>query len=633
MASKTGQVKKENQHSLKNRIKNVFEQKCFEDPITQEFFAVWASLYENIVTHFVSPDVWEYHKDTIFKQREEGGYDLYIPKNAGFLEMVRIMKAIDEDTFQNMPESNTQIKELEELGKKFRQAGIYLAKRLVFIKSGKDIAANLSEEFYSYGTGLEAGKISVNGLSAEEIANKEFLTPEEDSMIDEWLLGGKFCKKTYARLQRRTGQSKLTDELLEEERRRKLRIFFQAIKHKGYIGVDKKEAWKLHEGPFQHLLEKSFQGIEKAGDMPKTELMSSMVRRGEEKLMREMILAGKKIAEMLPIRDLKSKLEDVRKTGNKDKIAEVEKEIVSEVHCCLNSPELYNEQVWTPMEMIRTHQVNCLGASSLLGGKILEEIGIPSILASIPDHSVLVYTTTNGQVYLEDMVSNWAFTLMDKNLKGTTISEIIHLIKYPEQRKILCESLSENFLKIFPWIKEEHRQPYIIFYPREIGIKQQTLINLADKLRRTGNHRIALAAAQASMDLHIDDFQSYYIYGIEMNYLNKKTEAVEIFQKGIRANPNNLFLYIELGNTLADMGKMKESLDVLNKAVALNPDNPVAYKAQGDVLLNFGFYEDAINAYTNAISKSDMEREKDSVLFLKSLIKSAEQGLEKSYVW
>lgn len=135
-------------------MEKTIEQRPFRDLGVQQFFTRWCSVNDGIVPMYVSRAEWSGHQETgiLTVSTNKGKKNLYIPEDLHLWEMIEIMEAVDEDTYEQQPSEKT--KELEQLAAMFKNAGAYIAQRLDAINEGRAMAAVLAEELYEYGDSL-----------------------------------------------------------------------------------------------------------------------------------------------------------------------------------------------------------------------------------------------------------------------------------------------------------------------------------------------------------------------------------------------------------------------------------------------------------------------------------------------
>ena len=272
-------------------VEPVIQQKPFENTFVQSFFTEWCKINNHIEPKVIDRNEWK-EKENILEKKDNNKSNLYIPKDLQLWEMLPIIETIDKDTFINKPERQGKAKEeLIELGKTFREAGIYIAKRLDSIDKGNVIASNIAKEFYNYGESIITGKKSEKDKTIEEIKLQE-LTEEETNKVDCFLAGDELSKSRRARAIKE-GIS------IEDERKKTLNQFFRVseeafkLQQKSKSGELKKTKTKLKlwqsETPFHNeFISKINESIKREIETPDTELYSSIFRRGMDMLQKDM---------------------------------------------------------------------------------------------------------------------------------------------------------------------------------------------------------------------------------------------------------------------------------------------------------------------------------------------------------
>ncbi|MCK4643305.1 tetratricopeptide repeat protein [bacterium] len=89
----------------------------------------------------------------------------------------------------------------------------------------------------------------------------------------------------------------------------------------------------------------------------------------------------------------------------------------------------------------------------------------------------------------------------------------------------------------------------------------------------------------------LDDIRKYYSE-------KKIRELIEI-------NPNEYFIYKELGDLLAESKRYKEAEEAYRKAIKINPNKYFAYKRLGVLLIELKSYEEAEKIYKQAINECE----------------------------
>jgi tetratricopeptide (TPR) repeat protein len=81
---------------------------------------------------------------------------------------------------------------------------------------------------------------------------------------------------------------------------------------------------------------------------------------------------------------------------------------------------------------------------------------------------------------------------------------------------------------------------------------------------------------------------------------NRFEEAIESYNKGIKANPKDFNIYNSKGAALKSLNKIKEAIKCFNKAIEINPTIG-SYYNKGEALCKLKKYEEAISSYDKAI--------------------------------
>jgi tetratricopeptide (TPR) repeat protein len=87
----------------------------------------------------------------------------------------------------------------------------------------------------------------------------------------------------------------------------------------------------------------------------------------------------------------------------------------------------------------------------------------------------------------------------------------------------------------------------------------------------------------------------------------KFDKLVEICEKAITAQPEDVGLLAELGNSYLQLGKAKEACDIYEKIIKMENDNPAFYCLWGEALFAAGLFSESEEAYVRA-GKIDPEQ-------------------------
>jgi len=321
--------------------------------------------------------------------------------------------------------------------------------------------------------------------------------------------------------------------------------------------------------------------IEKAIETPEREMKTAIFRRGVEKLVTEMkevgwrkavndfltkigldpILEQRRLYDTLHIDNLKQELETVKKTGDATQISAKELEIAKKIQRAVSSfPYKDTDGPDHPSKMVETQFINCVG-SSILGGGLLDEVGIKYLHAHLLEHSATVLITSDGKVYWQDFTPGTEYFRENyTEISPDMVDEKMDVSNVPES------GTSLHFKKWNPYSHIDGKLRVTLFRP-EIGLQYHILNN-------TGS---ALSA------------------------LGRKEEAIEAYRQAISVDPKYAPPYNGLGNALSDLGRYEEAIEAFQQAISVNPKFSYPYNGLGNALSALGRNEEAIEAYQTFI--------------------------------
>ena len=455
-------------------IESTINQTPFENPAVQTFLSKWCEANDGIRPEYVDRRIWEERggTDKVLEEKDEGGKILYIPQDLKLWEMVDVMEAVDTDTFSQKPERKTTKKEeLQQLGKMFEHAGIYIAQRLDFIDQGKTIAENLATEFYNYGSTLEQGQKTDQLLTIDDI--KGLSVPDEElDNVDRWLAGEDFYKEKRKKFDASHADDPNKEFLWEDERRKTIAQYFRVaeksfkLQRKELKKPEGLQPWESDEPIHEAFLDNSQSNIRRTLESPKTELYGSIFRRGMELLYQNMpfdklpqivkdtILLWKDgettLRKAINIEVMKTLLQQARASGDVAKITDTEKNLAALIQTAISN-YTYEGNSFSPSKNVMTQEINCAAASNL-GGTFLSELGINYLVGDIPGHSVLLMIHQTGEVEYTDMlldpVENFALTndmINGENKDGNpiTVEDIVDY-SFDNRKKELRFTIENN---------------------------------------------------------------------------------------------------------------------------------------------------------------------------------------------
>ena len=610
--------KEQLQSTDKFEIRSIIEQKPFRDPAVQAFFSIWCKINDSIKLEVVTREEWEEKlkcQKILEGESDDKKKKLYVPKDLQLWEMIGVIEAIDRDTFAKKPEIAKQKKEkIISLGETFKNAGVYLAKRLNEIEEGREIAEALALEFYQYGELLTQGKTQqIPEVDIKDIASKE-LSLKDTEKIDRFLAGETLYESRMKRVEKLAANDPTKiNELKEEERKKTLAQFFRVAKKafelerksvEQKLQKSKKELkpWQSNTPIHSAFLRRIERALTRRIETPKQELIMSVFRRGLEKLVNEtrergwrhainsffkilgldLQLKQRRIFEMLNIPQMKADLEVVRQKGDPARIAAKEREIADKIQKAV-SRFPYNVDSNNPSEMVANQYINCVGAS-MLGGGLMKETGLTYLVGSVPNHSILFLVTADGQVEWRDMLdSSFNEPLTNEMIKGQrkdgkplTVKDIVVFSKNPSPEGLMFEiDTSMCRREKIPWVKKGQSFYMAIFEP-EYGQKIQLLNNTGIVLFKNKLYKVAVKAYQEVISLNPNDAYFYNNLGIAFRRLGHQEEAVKAYQKAISLNPNDARFYKNLGTAFLSLNRQKEAIETYEKFLALADKNVYA---------------------------------------------------------
>jgi tetratricopeptide (TPR) repeat protein len=121
-------------------------------------------------------------------------------------------------------------------------------------------------------------------------------------------------------------------------------------------------------------------------------------------------------------------------------------------------------------------------------------------------------------------------------------------------------------------------------------------------LLRNGQHLPALEKFHEAVKLDPNNTEALNNIGIIYGYYSeKKQEALDIYDKIIATNPNQIEFRMNRALLLEQVGKPQEALEELKKVLKIKPDNNLAWYTMSLIQYNLGNYKDAISKINRAI--------------------------------
>lgn len=110
----------------------------------------------------------------------------------------------------------------------------------------------------------------------------------------------------------------------------------------------------------------------------------------------------------------------------------------------------------------------------------------------------------------------------------------------------------------------------------------------------------AIAVCQHGLDSHPDAYKLHNLLGILFSQIDRIDDAIVEFQEALKIMPVS-DIYSNLGAMLASQGKFDQAIDVYNKAILLEPNNVKAYYNLARILMQKGNVTQAIVEFRRVI--------------------------------
>jgi tetratricopeptide (TPR) repeat protein len=660
----------ENAEAREFSVKPAIEKQPFQDAPTRAFFSKWCEVNDSIEPKYVSREEWNGESILSKEKNEDGKQELQIPLDLGLHEIVRVIEAVDKDTYAHNPgKMRDKRKELGELGDMFVNAGIYLAQNFhsenvkgegadKARRGATKTAIETARDFYRYGNALRTGDYGEQ-TPIEEIADNT-LSPKQTEEIDTWFGVDKLAA--------------LKKQEPEQARQEMLGQFFKVTEQaKPYGGMrgkldkyfgKKKEAEKE---PYRKALKKVHEKyLEEPIKRPERELHDAVFRRGLEKLVQEMGKEGwtdevkaalkaegfdvegqqRNLMETLEISRLKQELDFLRSSQDNKKIGDKERQIADIIQKGVSSfPFKYGAN--NPSEMIADQLINCVGASTL-GGALMKEAGLHYLVGDVPEHSILFLVTADGQVEWRDMrAARLNGNLEDEYIHGSNsdgsllrVADIVAFSENPSPEGLMFDIKGEEYRKRAPWVEKGQRQYVAVFEP-ELGQKIQIMDNTGVALNDMGNeeeswpekeeyYNQAIEAYLQAMALNPKNTYPYTNMGMTLNSLGRASEALEAYRKAVVIDPEFAEAHNGIGNSLDILGRADEALEAYGQAIDIDPKFAHSYNGKGNVLADLGHKAEAIEAYQKFIDLADKEENKDLLVRARVIIAKLKKDIGRS---
>ena len=353
--------------------------------------------------------------------------------------------------------------------------------------------------------------------------------------------------------------------------------------------------------------QKNSRTTRRAMESPRNELANFLFQKGIKLLMKNMpfdslqryaknaLLSWKQgqktLKEAFCTDNLRSELEEVKKTGNISLIVEKEIEIADKIQMILREyPYLLDSQ--QPAEIIQNKSINCRGAT-VLGGAILSEVGIKYLVGDVPKHSILVLLLSDDRLEWRDMQApSFNEFLTDEMIRGfsktgtpLSLKDALEYAKDPTPDGLMLDILGDEYRRKLSWVKNGQRQ-FLTLFPPVLGAQMQVLNGIAFNLNELGLN--------------------------EKNPVRKNeyfSQAIEACKLSIAYEPKYEYAHNTMGESLCKLGKYDEAIDAFQKSFAINPWNASCHYGLGKAYFAFNKNKESLASYRRYIELADPDTE------------------------
>lgn len=244
---------------------------------------------------------------------------------------------------------------------------------------------------------------------------------------------------------------------------------------------------------------------------------------------------------------LKAELDSLRAQGDLVALGRREQEITTMFQESI-SAYTYKGTTNHPTDILAKKEMNCVGAS-LIGGMLLEEVGIHCVLAGGGSHSFLIVVTSDNRVLWQDMQDgkekpelNNQELITEKISATSENNAIVSLLDVVAFARNPTEGGMTFGVSIEHWKKESP----ITIEPFLSGIERQELINTGFQLANSGKHRESLEILEIAMQKSPDVADVYLGLAKALRGLGRYEEAITKCKKALELDPTYSYVQVEM---------------------------------------------------------------------------------------
>jgi len=300
----------------------------------------------------------------------------------------------------------------------------------------------------------------------------------------------------------------------------------------------------------------------------------------------------KTLYEAFPVQTFRKELEEVKKTGDADLVADKELEIADKIQMVVREfPFLLNCQ--HPAELTKEEMFNCRGAS-LLGGALMDEIGIKYLVGDVPRHSILVLVLSNGAIEWRDMMApNFNEFITSEMIGGIsktgaplTYEDVVAYAKDPTPDGLMIDILGDEYLRKLSWVKKGQRQ-FLTLFPPKLGSQMQILNGIAFALNELG---------------YKEKEKECFGPTRKNDYFRQAVEACKL---STGYDPLYQYAYNTMGSALRELGEFEEAIRAYRRSSTVNSTNTACYFGLGEAEAELGQTEEAVRSFERYIELAD----------------------------
>lgn len=417
----------------------------FSQTPEQMILTKWCEINDSIIPLFMHRTAWDAaltNSQPLLRTRPDGKKYLVLPYDLKLSELVPIIEAVNVDTFGDGEKVRAQTESINIFGKQLQNRAIYLANNVSVDCPGRKIAEATVIELYKYGTLLSGNR----GDSPIQISDIGEMGLRDDDLkdCDTWFFG------------------EFQSEIDDSYRQTKISQYFRVCA--AVQDLEAKHSEEYNEHRFlkqdyysarwtQHQRGKVRQELLR----PLDDLYSTIYKRGMHKLATEMrvlelpgfsqvsellkivgVDLGKSknlLAEKIGISKLRIELEEIRKSGDKKKIGDKERQIARKIQKNVSIFSLinYDRSGFFPSQIVRDQKLNCF-AFVALGVALFDLAGLNSCTMSAGVTSrefgswthywnILLTEDTQDTMQLYDMQVSHPKSIKAHDLRDVSISE------------------------------------------------------------------------------------------------------------------------------------------------------------------------------------------------------------------